>query len=101
MLSLLPCPDQTCGSPAEVIDRVALESTDGPIEHVKTSCVRGLVFFMPAPVGYPTSQRPRPAVSLVGAAPRASTVFTAREHSEQQAPSVNGSGVTGHRVVDP
>jgi hypothetical protein len=31
------CPE--CGAPAEVIDRFALESTDGPIEHVRVQCV--------------------------------------------------------------
>jgi hypothetical protein len=36
---LTSCPD--CGRPAEVIDRVWLSSTDGPIEHVKTRCVTG------------------------------------------------------------
>jgi len=30
------CPD--CGAPAEVTDRFVLESTDGPIEHVKVRC---------------------------------------------------------------
>jgi hypothetical protein len=32
------CPD--CGAPAEVTDRFALESTDGPMEHVRVVCVR-------------------------------------------------------------
>jgi hypothetical protein len=32
------CPE--CGAPAEVTDRFALESTDGPIEHVRVQCVR-------------------------------------------------------------
>jgi len=32
------CPD--CGAPAEITDRCALESTDGPIEHVRVVCVR-------------------------------------------------------------
>jgi hypothetical protein len=31
------CPE--CGAPAEIVDRDALESTDGPIEHVKIRCV--------------------------------------------------------------
>jgi hypothetical protein len=31
------CPQ--CGAPAEVIDRFVLESTDGPIEHVRVHCV--------------------------------------------------------------
>jgi hypothetical protein len=32
------CPE--CGAPAEITDRDVLESTDGPIEHVKVGCVR-------------------------------------------------------------
>ncbi len=31
------CPE--CGAPAEVTDRFTLESTDGPIEHVRVHCV--------------------------------------------------------------
>ena len=37
------CPD--CGAPAEVTDRFVLESTDGPIEHVKLRCA-GLHWFL-------------------------------------------------------
>ena len=33
------CPD--CGRPAEVIDRFVLDSTAGPIEHVKIRCSSG------------------------------------------------------------
>lgn len=32
------CPE--CGAPAEITDRDALESTDGPVEHVRVLCVR-------------------------------------------------------------
>ena len=38
------CPE--CGAPAEVTDRSALESTDGPIEHVRVVCVRRHWFLM-------------------------------------------------------
>ena len=38
------CPD--CGAPAEVTDRCAMESTDGPIEHVRVICVRRHWFLM-------------------------------------------------------
>lgn len=31
--------DERCNMPAEIIDRYALESTDGPIEHVSTRCL--------------------------------------------------------------
>lgn len=33
---LLDCP--TCGLPAEITDRFILDSTDGPLEHVKLVC---------------------------------------------------------------
>jgi len=39
------CPE--CGAPAEVTQRSALESTDGPMEHVKIQCVRRHWFLMP------------------------------------------------------
>jgi hypothetical protein len=51
MLSLLPCPDVGCDAPAEIIDQIALESTDGPIEHVKICCLRGHAYFTSAPSG--------------------------------------------------
>jgi hypothetical protein len=40
------CPE--CGAPAEIVDRDALESTDGPIEHVKIRCVDRRWFLMSA-----------------------------------------------------
>lgn len=33
------CPD--CGAPAEIVDRFVLNSTDGPLEHLKLWCVMG------------------------------------------------------------
>jgi hypothetical protein len=36
MPELVDCPE--CGLPAEVLDRFVLESTHGPVEHVKTHC---------------------------------------------------------------
>jgi pimeloyl-ACP methyl ester carboxylesterase len=45
MLILLPCPE--CGSPAEVTDRFALNSTDGPIAHVALRCAARHHFKMP------------------------------------------------------
>ena len=38
------CPE--CGAPAEVTDRSVLESTDGPVEHVRVVCVRRHWFLM-------------------------------------------------------
>lgn len=39
------CPE--CGAPAEITFRTALESTGGPMEHVKLQCVRRHWFLMP------------------------------------------------------
>ena len=56
------CPE--CGSIARVLDRFVLESTDGPVEHVRTQCVRRHCFLLPAaavarPVA-PTPAAPQP-----------------------------------------
>jgi hypothetical protein len=45
-LELTNCPE--CGAPAEVVDRFVLPGTDGPVEHVKTRCVTGPWFVVPA-----------------------------------------------------
>ena len=39
------CPD--CGAPAEVTDRFVLESTDGPLEHLRLRCIRRHWFLLP------------------------------------------------------
>ena len=33
------CPQ--CGAPAQITERFRLDSTDGPVEHVKVGCERG------------------------------------------------------------
>jgi hypothetical protein len=33
----VPCPE--CGAPARITERYWLESTDGPVEHLKVGCV--------------------------------------------------------------
>lgn len=43
---LVACPE--CGAPASVADSVLMESTDGPVEHYKISCVQEHFFFMPS-----------------------------------------------------
>jgi hypothetical protein len=37
MLDIIPCP--LCGAPAEITERFWLDSTDSPIDHLKTGCV--------------------------------------------------------------
>ena len=46
-MEIIPCPDPACPAPAEVNDRWAFESTDGPIEHVRTRCLGRHVFTVP------------------------------------------------------
>jgi hypothetical protein len=45
LIDTVACPE--CGQNAEVQWRTILESTDGPVEHVKTRCVAGHCFFLP------------------------------------------------------
>jgi hypothetical protein len=37
MPDTIPCPQ--CGVPAQITERFWLDSTDGPIEHLKTGCL--------------------------------------------------------------
>ena len=45
-LDLVVCPE--CAAPAEVVDRFALPSTDGDVEHVKMQCLERHWFLLPA-----------------------------------------------------
>ena len=45
-LDLVVCPE--CSAPAEVVDRFALPSTDGPVEHVEVACLARHRFLLPA-----------------------------------------------------
>ena len=45
-MDLTTCPE--CGNAAEIQWRDVLESTDGPIEHVKIICVERHWFLLPA-----------------------------------------------------
>ena len=38
---VIACPDPTCRAPAQIVDRWAFGSTNGPVEHAKTGCERG------------------------------------------------------------
>lgn len=44
-LDLTACPE--CDQPAEVLARMVIGSTDGPIEHVRLRCLLRHVFLMP------------------------------------------------------
>jgi hypothetical protein len=66
------CPD--CGAPAEVTDRCTLESTDGPIEHVRVVCVRRHWFLLSAASLHRARQ---PASRSAAAATRSSVAVSA------------------------
>jgi hypothetical protein len=57
------CPDPACDGPAEIVDRFALSSTDGYIEHVKVRCLHRHWFLLPV-----SSLKPMPA-PVAGAKP--------------------------------
>ena len=44
-MELTTCPE--CGHDAEVLARDVMESSSGPVEHVKTQCILRHIFFMP------------------------------------------------------
>jgi hypothetical protein len=56
-MDIISCPDGACGAPAEVTDRWTWASTDGPVEHLRTSCLRGHRFTVPV-------DRLRPSLDL-------------------------------------
>lgn len=43
-MEIIACPEPHCSAPAEVVDRWVLESTDGPVEHLRTRCLARHVF---------------------------------------------------------
>ncbi|MDQ4055339.1 MAG: hypothetical protein M3237_21965 [Actinomycetota bacterium] len=44
-MHLTTCPE--CGRPAEIGWRDVLESTDGPVEHARVTCIDGHWFLLP------------------------------------------------------
>jgi hypothetical protein len=66
MIDTTACPE--CGELAEVQWRAVLESTDGPVEHAKTACVRRHWFLLPLARLRPEPDRtPQPtAVTTAG-----------------------------------
>jgi hypothetical protein len=64
MPETIPCPDPACPAPAQILDRWSWESTDGPVEHVKTRCPHGHGFTptVDSLVAQPTGP-PQPAMA--------------------------------------
>ncbi len=48
MTSIAHCPEPRCTAPAAVEDRWLWDSSDGPIEHVRTRCLSRHVFTVAA-----------------------------------------------------
>ena len=44
---LIECPDPACDLPAELVDAVVVGSTGGPLEMVRTWCLRRHVYVVP------------------------------------------------------
>jgi hypothetical protein len=57
MTHFVSCPDPTCAVPAEITDWYLLRSTSGPVEHVKTLCVRRHTFILPKTLARPSARR--------------------------------------------
>jgi hypothetical protein len=49
-----------------VLDRAVLESTDGPVEHVKVQCLARHIFLMPMPMPMPPVPMPPAAAAAAG-----------------------------------
>lgn len=56
MIDTTFCPE--CGETAEVLDRHVLESTDGPVEHLRIRCLRRHWFLLPASMLAPAEHEP-------------------------------------------
>jgi hypothetical protein len=65
MLDLTVCPEPSCSSAAQIVDRSALQSTDGPIEHVRIRCLNRHHFLLP--VEMLTSPHPADVPDVVAA----------------------------------
>lgn len=63
----ISCPELGCELPADVLDRTVLESTDGPVEHVRTACSGGHWFFMPSAALHYVRRGARPVAAAIPA----------------------------------
>lgn len=58
------CPDPNCGALAEIVDRFALSSTDGALDHAKVVCLHHHWFMLPVEslvTDADTAEQPRSA----------------------------------------
>lgn len=54
-MDITGCPE--CGVPAEVTDRFVVDSTDGPVEHVRIRCADRHWFLLPLASLCPSARR--------------------------------------------
>lgn len=47
MAEFIECPDEGCDQAAEVVERYWLDSTFGPVVHIRTRCIINHHFNMP------------------------------------------------------
>lgn len=57
------CPDPACGAVAEIVDRFALSSTDGALDHAKVVCLHRHWFMLPAQALVTDAETAQPARS--------------------------------------
>lgn len=67
MSEIISCPDPNCGAPARIVDRWSFGSTDGQVEHVKTTCERGHWFTPTVEMLRPLAEPEKVAVSPIRA----------------------------------
>ncbi len=48
-MDIIPCPQESCQAPAEVLDRWVAPSTAGPVEHIQIQCLHRHHYLMPTP----------------------------------------------------
>jgi hypothetical protein len=46
-MEITACPQPGCALPTEILDRMLIASTGGPLEHARLACLGGHRFFMP------------------------------------------------------
>jgi len=46
-LRVAGCPEPACRAPAEIYAETVAASTDGPVRHARTRCLRGHIFLLP------------------------------------------------------
>jgi hypothetical protein len=62
MLDFVICPEPTCEAIAEIVDSVAVGSTAGPVEIVRTQCLHRHIFMLPGDLVRPAVTGAHPSM---------------------------------------